>query len=143
MPTTTNEVRPKTVLLIEDGQSLRWILCEILREAGYYVLEAATAEQAVRIARNAESIDLLICDVLLPGATGGQAAQDISGARPGIPVLFVSGFPNDPVVKRLLARGEAAFLPKPFQPAQLLDKVRAALQAGPATAVPPIQAIIL
>ncbi len=132
MPTLPTEPRPKTVLIIEDGQSLRWVACEILRDAGYYVIEAATAEQGLHVAPHVESLDLLLCDVLLPGANGSQAARELSKARPGLPVLFMSGFADDAHVRRIVACGQAGFLPKPFTPAQLLQKVQEMLDPSEA-----------
>ncbi len=107
---------------------MRWVAAQILREAGYYVIEAASAEQALRIARDTDVVDLLLCDVLLPGAHGGQAAEDLRHARPGLPILFMSGFPDDALVRRTLSRGRAEFLLKPFCPADLLHKVAGLLE---------------
>jgi two-component system, cell cycle sensor histidine kinase and response regulator CckA len=121
--------RSDTILVVEDEWSVRSLLQTILRGAGYAVLEAASGEEAVRVAaRSLPDVDLLLTDVSMPGMTGRELAHRLRGERADLRVLFMSGYSFDSV---LGAEGAAPadFLPKPFTPDQLLAKVEAILAA--------------
>jgi two-component system cell cycle sensor histidine kinase/response regulator CckA len=121
--------RSDTILVVEDEWSVRSLLQTILQGAGYAVLEAASGEEAVRIAARAlPDVDLLLTDVSMPGMTGRELALRLRGERADLRVLFMSGYSFDSV---LGAEGAAPadFLPKPFTPDQLLAKVEAILAA--------------
>ena len=112
----------ETVLLVEDEGAIRDMLREVLSEEGYTVLSAATAEEALRAAREQPGrIHVLISDVVMPVMTGPELAARISEVRPGLKVLFMSGYTNR-AVSDLVAAG--AFLQKPFPPGVLTAKVR-------------------
>jgi signal transduction histidine kinase/CheY-like chemotaxis protein len=119
--------RGETVLIVEDQAALRRVMREVLEDFGYRVLEAADPPGALRVADGHEgAIHLLLTDVLLPNGSGPDLAERFTAQRPDTRVLFMSGYADDALLKRV--RGaEALFLPKPFSPEALSQKVREAL----------------
>jgi len=121
----------ETILLIEDEDMLRELAGEILREAGYHVLEARGGEEAVRLAAShTATIHLLLTDVVMPGISGRVAAERIGAARPAMKVLFTSGYTDDAVLQRGVQTEQAAFLAKPYTTEGLARKVREVLDSG-------------
>jgi two-component system cell cycle sensor histidine kinase/response regulator CckA len=117
----------ETVLLVEDEDTVRELIEEILTLHGYKVLVASGPEEARRLAQtHTAAIDLLISDVIMPGMGGRELAQAVREVRPGIPVLFVSGYPEQ-AISRSGAVEAGSFVQKPFTPDTLAAKVRAAL----------------
>jgi PAS domain S-box-containing protein len=115
----------ETILLVEDSDVVRSYTAEILRSSGYDVLEAASGEEAIRIAgEHPRPIDMLLSDVVMPGVTGGEVSARLSASRPEMKTLFVSGYPEDTIGKKRLLDGNAPFLGKPFTPGELLRKIR-------------------
>jgi CheY-like chemotaxis protein len=120
----------ETVLLVEDDEAVRALNREILEDLGYRVLEGQDPQSALeRAARHEGVIDLLLTDMVMPGMTGRQLAERLCFARPGIRVLFVSGYTNDVVVRSGDLAPGVAFLQKPFTPDRLGRKVREVLGA--------------
>jgi len=118
----------ETILLVDDTAVVRRLAQEVLSRAGYQVLDADSADEALRVASgHADAIDLLLTDVIMPGPTGVELAQRLQAVRGNVPVLFMSGYADTAVVRNGLLAHEAAFLQKPFTPAALLDKVRQVL----------------
>lgn len=121
-----------TVLLAEDEYAVRALCSRVLRSAGYRVLEAADGAEAVELARIQEGrIDLFITDVVMPGMSGREAADAIRSLRPETQVLFISGYTDDDILRHGVLRGLVSFLPKPFSPGALLERVRDLLQVPP------------
>ena len=113
-----------TILLVEDEEPVRAVVREMLEGGGFAVLEAGLAGEAVMLAEEHEGgVDLLVTDVVLPGESGGDLAQWMAQRWPGIPVLYISGYANDDVVCREVLRNGAAFLQKPFDETDLLERV--------------------
>jgi two-component system cell cycle sensor histidine kinase/response regulator CckA len=118
----------ETILLVDDTDVIRRLADEVLSRAGYRVLHAGGADEALRVATgHADPIDLLLTDVIMPGPTGVELAARLQAIRGNVPVLFMSGYSDATVVRNGLLSREAAFLQKPFTPAALLDKVRQVL----------------
>jgi CheY-like chemotaxis protein len=118
----------ETVLLVEDDDGVRSLSSSLLAGLGYRVLEAGDAQQAVRIAAESEDdIQLLITDVILPGMNGKELSVQLCGLRPGLKVLFVSGYTDDAIVHHGVLQRGVAFLQKPFNLVSLAQKVRDAL----------------
>jgi PAS domain S-box-containing protein len=115
----------ETVLVVEDQSDVRKLATGILRKQGYRVIEASSGQEALDAARAFPSaIDLLLTDVVMPGMTGRELARLLERERPGIHVLYMSGYSGD-----VLARdGVVAYLPKPFAPLELAVKVREVLR---------------
>ena len=120
----------ETILLVEDAAPLREVTREFLKGAGYAVLEAGDASQALEFAEhyNAE-ISLLITDVVLPGINGRALAERLVSRRPGTKVLYISGYTDDAVVRHGVLQSDIAFLKKPFSQEALALKVREILDA--------------
>jgi two-component system cell cycle sensor histidine kinase/response regulator CckA len=121
----------ETILLVEDEEAVRLLARECLEANGYRVLEARHGAEAIELARTFDGpIHLLFTDVLMPGMTGGELAQQLAGIRPGLPALFASGYtPNGAPQSDLFAPG-VNFLQKPFSPAELLRRVRELLDGN-------------
>ncbi len=118
----------ETILLVEDEEAVRRLAKMALRNAGYTVLEASHGGEAVRLAEAHKGpIHLLVSDVVMPEMGGRLLAERLSASRPGLKVLFVSGYTDDAVVRHGIVESEMFFLHKPFSPAGLSGKVREAL----------------
>jgi CheY-like chemotaxis protein len=123
----------ETVLLVEDEAGLRGLAELALRQQGYTVLTAGSAEDALVVAfASAGPVDLLLTDVVMPGAGGRALAERLRAELPGLRVLYMSGYTDDAVVRHGVASEQVNFLAKPFSPAALARKVREVLDApGP------------
>jgi CheY-like chemotaxis protein len=120
----------ETVLLVEDDPSLRTLAREILTVQGYTVIEAASPVEAIRMHEgHKESIHLLLTDVVMPEMNGPQLAARLKAARPGMEVLFMSGYTGAALAQQGGAEFGGAFLPKPFTPDGLSRRVREVLDA--------------
>ena len=106
---------------MEDEPLVRELSRDMLERQGYRVVLAADAKEAERMSANAGSFDLLITDVVLPSITGVELARRIRASHPGLKVLFISGYTNEPGE----TAGEGAtFLQKPFSADSLGRKIR-------------------
>jgi light-regulated signal transduction histidine kinase (bacteriophytochrome) len=115
-----------TILVVDDEPVLRMLVCEVLREQGFSVLEAADGPAALDVVERGRSIDLLITDVGLPGGLNGrQVADAIRGFRPGIKVLFITGYAETAALDGGLLDPNTQVLTKPFEMQALRTKVRA------------------
>ncbi|HZN97568.1 MAG TPA: ATP-binding protein, partial [Gemmatimonadales bacterium] len=111
--------RNECVLVVEDDRMVRLMMKRSLEEAGYRVLDADSAEQALHIVQDKPEISLVLTDLVMPGGGGRELADRIIELRPGTSVLFTSGYTDGEVERRGLLRSEAAFLQKPFTPQAL------------------------
>jgi PAS domain S-box-containing protein len=114
-----------TILLVEDEPAVRAVVAEMLKQGGYAVLAAADGAEALRLAAGrAETIDLLVTDVVMPGMSGQEVARRIADDRPAIRTLFVSGYNEEAVSQHGVLAPGTAFLEKPFTAAELTEKTR-------------------
>ncbi len=115
----------ETVLLVEDEEALRALARRVLEGLGYIVLAAGSAEEALRVAQgHQKKIDLLVTDVIMPGMSGPQLARCLVNDRPGMKVLFTSGYTDTAIIQQGVVDAPTAFLQKPFAPEALARKVR-------------------
>ncbi|MFN8646587.1 MAG: MASE1 domain-containing protein [Gemmatimonadales bacterium] len=120
-----------TVLVVEDERMVRDLVRRTLARAGYHVLEAVDGEAALALARAEDGpIDLLLTDVVMPRMGGRQLATRLQEERPGLRVLFMSGYASDAGDLHDLVLGAGDFLQKPFAPSRLLERVGALLAPG-------------
>src|SRR4051812_10812470 len=110
----------ETVLLVEDEPAVRIMTSRALQEFGYGVIEASGGHQALGILERKDTpIELLITDVILPGMDGPELARRAVELTPNLPVLFISGYTDDEIVRRGLLQEGQPFLQKPFTPEAL------------------------
>jgi CheY-like chemotaxis protein len=122
----------ETVLLVEDEDSLRSLLRELLESFGYDVLEAAHGVDALRVAReHPATVHLLLSDMVMPQMTGRELADRLTRLRPGIKVLFMSGYAAGAAPQQEIP-GDAAYIEKPFTADALAGAIRALLDEGKA-----------
>jgi CheY-like chemotaxis protein len=123
--TTTPATRvTETVLLVEDDEQVRKIIGTVLREHGYTVIEAPTPGDALLIAEQQPTIDLLLTDVVMPRMGGRLLAERIHQLAPGARVLFMSGHTDDAILRHGIESSAVAFIEKPIEPVALLAKLR-------------------
>jgi two-component system cell cycle sensor histidine kinase/response regulator CckA len=129
---TTRPRGTETILLVEDEDQVRAVALDILRRHGYRVLEASGGEAALAICERAdEHIDLVVTDVVMPKMSGPETVKRIHQLRPGLKVLFMSGYTDDSIVRHGVLDAEIAYLQKPLTPTTLTAKVREVLDAEP------------
>ncbi len=118
----------ETVLLAEDDERVRRLTASVLDQLGYTVLEAADGEEALEAARRHEGeIHLLFTDIVMPKKCGNEIVDEIRRDRPGIKVLYSSGYTGDVAAQQGALDPAIPFLQKPFTPRTLAVKVREAL----------------
>ena len=123
----------ETILVVEDDPAVRHLVEEILGSAGYHVMAAEDGPSAMRVAeRHRGEIDLLLTDVVLPKMGSKEVASRLTALRPEIKVIFMSGYTGHSATQNGALDPDVAFIPKPFSPDSLCDKVRAQLNSRPA-----------
>jgi hypothetical protein len=116
------------VLVVEDEAGIRALMRKILQRQGYHVLEAESGQVAIQTAeKHAGEIHLLITDLMMPEMNGRELAERVVKLRPGMRILYVSGFTDDSSIYREPLPPGTMFLQKPFTLGALLEKVRALL----------------
>ncbi len=117
----------ETILVVEDQEEVRKLALESLRTYGYRVMEAANAGEALLLSKRHDGpVNLLLTDVVMPGMSGRELAEQLQPLRPEMKVLFVSGYTDNVITHGVLDSG-AAFLAKPFTPETLAAKIREVL----------------
>jgi len=114
------------VLVVEDEQSARQALGEMLTMLGYEVTAAASAEEAGLLPAE-PPFDLLLTDLILPGAHGGELAQGLRDRWPTLGVIVMSGYTDDEAIRRRVSEGKVRFLQKPFDMSAVARELKAAL----------------
>jgi two-component system, cell cycle sensor histidine kinase and response regulator CckA len=118
----------ETVLIVEDEPDLRELTRLFLEGYGYRVLQASSAEQALRVADTfGERIDLLLTDVIMPGMSGRRLAEKMLSTRPQTKIMYMTGYTDDMVVQHKVLEPGVQLLQKPFSKGELALKVRATL----------------
>lgn len=109
------------MLVVDDQDVVRDVIRIALEGAGYVVLETASPQAAIELARDAEELHLLITDVVMPEMDAFELAERITQELPGVRVLYTSGYTD--------AGAEGPFIKKPFTPSELVEKVGDVLSA--------------
>jgi DNA-binding response OmpR family regulator len=127
----------ETILLVEDEEFVRKVTTEVLQAAGYRLVSARCAGEAIEAQRRRpEPVDLLLADVILPGKSGHQLAYEFGGLCPRVRILLMSGYAEQLALGGLSTHGEK-YLTKPFSSRTLLRRVREALDTDPIDSAAP------
>lgn len=131
-----NEQGKKTILVVDDEPEVRKLVGAMVNRHGYNVLTADNGEHAITLFKHSKTpIDLLLTDVVAPGMSGPMLADKLVELRPGLRVLFMSGYDNTNVVQKYVVEKGYALLIKPFSLEELGRKVQEVL-SRPAMAAP-------
>ena len=126
-PVAPRRAGPETVLLVEDEQELREVATRLLRRQGYTVLVAANADEALQLFEQHRSIDVLLTDVVMPGTSGVELTRRLVERRPGLKVIYMSGYTEEAIVQHGVLNPGIALLHKPFTSDTLARKIRVVL----------------
>jgi CheY-like chemotaxis protein len=120
----------ETILLVEDDAAVRRVLRQMLSNFGYQILEAGSAPEALDLAASfAEDIHVLVTDVVMPQTNCDRFVEDLTARRPGLKVIFISGYSEDMLSRYGVAYSRPNFMQKPFSASMLADKIRELLGA--------------
>ncbi len=131
-PVSDTLTESTTILLVEDESMVRTLARRILNQHGYTVLEAPRGADAIAIAAQHDGpIHVLLTDVVMPEMSGHALAEQLAALRPGIQVIYISGYTDGAIVRHGVLAADAIFLQKPFTPNDLVRKVCQVLDARP------------
>ncbi len=140
VPESVSGPRPETeqpsrgaggrILIVEDDPLVREMARRSLSEAGHEVMEAADGQTALDLLSRGVHVDAVLTDLAMPGMGGRELAQRLWESRPGLPVVFMSGYTDDVVIRRGLLESGVPFLEKPLSPVELARKIRQVLDGG-------------
>lgn len=120
-----------TILLIEDEPLVRNVTQRVLQRAGYKIIPACNGAEGVALFnQHVAEIALVLTDMIMPELSGPDVAAAVRAVRPGVPLLFMSGYSEESVLRRGLASGLVHMLHKPFTPDMLIDKVYDVMNLG-------------
>jgi signal transduction histidine kinase/ActR/RegA family two-component response regulator len=124
----------ETVLLVDDNAALQNVTARILEGAGYRVLRASSASEAIATSRGFESkLQLLLTDVVMPGMSGTELGPALAQERAELAIIYMSGYTDEQITPRGVSTPGVSFLQKPFTPLELLEHVRRVLDEGSAS----------
>ena len=122
----------ETIIVAEDEDGVRHWISRVLRDSGYTVLEARNGEEVLHLfAENCNDVRLVLTDLVMPGADGRSVGERMAIRAPDVPVVYMSAYTEDEIIRRRLLAASVPFLQKPFSPWQLGQSVRAALDGLP------------
>ena len=128
-PATPGEGPARVVLVVDDEQWVRDLVCRVLRDEGYRTLEAAHGGEALELVEaGTERVDLVVTDVVMPGMDGRELGRRLAQSRPTLPILYISAYDVNDIFRRGSPRSSAPFLQKPFPPTELISSVEQLLQ---------------
>jgi CheY-like chemotaxis protein len=114
VPVSRPRAGTQTVLVVEDAEALRQLTKRLLERQGYTVLVAANADEALHLFDHNPAIEVLLTDVVMPGASGPELNQLLIDRRPTLKVIYMSGYTNEAIVHRGVLKPGIDFLQKPF-----------------------------
>ncbi len=118
----------ETILIVDDNASVRRLIMDTLKPLGYNCLQASSGEDAIKVVRKYKAeIHLLLTDVVMPGMSGRELAEIIQKERPGIKVIFMSGYTEDSIAIHGVLKQGINYIPKPITPIALTQKIRIVL----------------
>jgi len=124
----SDTIGSESLLVVEDDAEVRRLAATVLRRQGYSVVEAGSAEQALELCQDRSfTIDLLLTDIVLPRMNGPELWKQLSGLRPELRVLFMSGYADDAIVRHGALASTNPIVKKPLTPSALLRAVRSVL----------------
>lgn len=133
---SSENARKPTILVVEDDEQVRAFVCTLLLNDGLQVVEAATGLEGLRRAQEYDgSIDLLLCDMLLPELSGYDLAAQVRQQYPELQIILMTGYVEGEIVQRGIEELSATFLDKPFSAATLRAIVRETIR--PPASQPP------
>ena len=116
-----------TILVVEDAEPIRKLVCTMLSHDGYQCLEAENGSVALQVVERAPHLHLVLTDVVMPQMGGAELARHLAVLRPDVRIIFMSGYSEDPLVRHV-EQDPGIFLAKPFTASALSTKVRQALE---------------
>jgi two-component system cell cycle sensor histidine kinase/response regulator CckA len=121
--------RSASILVVEDVEAIRKMVCAILVAHGYKCVEAVDGREALQLVEDGgEPFELVLTDMIMPRMNGAELARNLSRIRPGIPIVYMSGYTEESVIRDVANSG--AFLAKPFTASALLETVRRSLDGS-------------
>jgi two-component system cell cycle sensor histidine kinase/response regulator CckA len=129
-PAEISVVGNETILLVEDEEGVRRLLTHVLRRRGYRVLEASNGEEALRLVENQRDIHVVLTDMVMPRMGGCELGSRVGKLRPDLPVIYMSGYTDDILVRTGALGPGAPFLQKPLRPEVLAAKLRETLDSA-------------
>jgi two-component system cell cycle sensor histidine kinase/response regulator CckA len=128
-PTSKGSQSQRVVLVVDDEDGVRDIVCRALRTAGYRALEAAHGAEALElVVAGPDTVHLVITDVVMPGLDGRELGRRLGVSRPDLPVLYMSAYDVNDIFRRGSPSTSAPFLQKPFTHEILLTQVEQLLK---------------
>jgi len=131
VPASRQVTRGQTILVVDDAEGLRELARRFLRRLGYNVLVAANGMEARRIFESQPSIDVILTDVVMPGASGPELTRQLIEMQPALKVIYMSGYTEEAIVHHGVLNPGIAFLHKPFTSESLDRKLREVLAESP------------
>jgi CheY-like chemotaxis protein len=122
----------ETILVVEDEEDVRQLICETLEKYHFEVLQAPHGEMGLKLCRqNSNPIDLVITDVVMPHMSGKEFIERLIEIHPEIRVLYISGYTNEAIVHEGILEANTHFLQKPFTPSELIKTIRRLIDQQP------------
>ena len=116
---------PGTILVVDDDEAVLNVACKVLRRGGYDVVPATGGREAIAVAESRRGrFDLLLTDLIMPGMSGRELAEEGVARFPDIQILYMSAYTDDEIVLDGLRTSDVSFIPKPFTVEGLREKVR-------------------
>jgi len=129
-PESRSGAPTRRVLVVDDEQGLRDLVCRTLRAEGFTTLEAGHGAEALEVMESAPGpIDLVVTDVVMPGMDGRELGRRLAQRWPDLPILYISAYDVNDIFRRGSPRHSAPFLQKPFPLDGLITVVRGLLNA--------------
>ena len=125
-----SSVPHRKVLVVEDDADVRAFVVSVLQDLGYEAVAADNAESARRVLANDRKIDVMLTDVVMPGANGRELYDDVRGVRPDMTVLFMTGYSRNAIVHNGVLDAGVRLISKPFTVDELSRELRAAIVAN-------------